>query len=73
MGTYMGIFNFFIVIPQILAASLLGFFVTKVAGGQAIWALVLGGCSFLVAAVTVLLVQDEDEQKIKKAYSQKPE
>ncbi len=69
MGTYMGIFNFFIVIPQILAASLLGFFVTTIAGGQAIWALVLGGCAFFVAAITVLFVDDEDEQKIKKAIS----
>jgi maltose/moltooligosaccharide transporter len=67
MGTYMGIFNFFIVIPQILAASLLGFFVTTIAGGEAIWALVLGGCSFFVAAITVLFVNDEDENIIKKA------
>jgi len=66
MGTYMGIFNFFIVIPQILAASILGFFVTNVAGGQAIWALVLGGCSFFVAAIMVIFVNDEDEKIIKK-------
>ena len=69
MGTYMGIFNFFIVIPQILAASLLGFFVTTIAGGEAIWALVLGGCSFFVAAITVLFVNDEDEKIIKKAIT----
>jgi maltose/moltooligosaccharide transporter len=69
MGTYMGIFNFFIVIPQIMAASLLGFFVTTIAGGQAIWALVLGGGSFIVAAITVLFVDDEDEKKIKQAIS----
>jgi maltose/moltooligosaccharide transporter len=66
MGTYMGIFNFFIVIPQILAASILGFFVTTIAGGQAIWALVLGGCSFFVAAIMVIFVNDEDEKIIKK-------
>jgi len=39
MGTYMGIFNFFIVIPQILAASILGFFVRDVFGGESIYAL----------------------------------
>lgn len=65
MGTYMGIFNFFIVIPQILAATILGFFVTKAAGGHAIWALVLGGVSFFIAAIVVLFVQDEDEKIIK--------
>jgi maltose/moltooligosaccharide transporter len=60
LGTYMGIFNFFIVIPQIMAASILGFFVRHVAGGEAIWALVLGGVSMFIAAVLVLLVDDVD-------------
>ncbi len=64
MGTYMGIFNFFIVIPQILAASILGFFVTTIAGGQAIWALVLGGISMFIAAIMVIFVNDEDEKRI---------
>ncbi|MCW0481519.1 MFS transporter [Gaoshiqia sediminis] len=63
MGTYMGIFNFFIVIPQILAASILGFFMKHVFGGQAIMALLLGGASMLIAAVTVLFVDDIDSPK----------
>lgn len=61
LGTYMGIFNFFIVIPQILAASMLGFFVKTVAGGEAIYALILGGISMVIAAVLVLFVRDVDE------------
>ena len=69
MGTYMGIFNFFIVIPQILAATILGFFVTTIAGGQAIWALILGGISFFIAAIVVLFVHDEDEKTIKQQES----
>jgi maltose/moltooligosaccharide transporter len=60
LGTYMGIFNFFIVIPQIMAASILGFFVRHIAGGEAIWALVLGGVSMFIAAVLVLFVDDVD-------------
>jgi len=60
MGTYMGIFNFFIVIPQILAASILGFFVRHLFKGEAILALLLGGASMVVAAVTVLWVDDVD-------------
>jgi maltose/moltooligosaccharide transporter len=56
----MGIFNFFIVIPQILAATILGFFVRHVADGQPIYALVLGGCSMVIAAVLVLFVKDVD-------------
>jgi maltose/moltooligosaccharide transporter len=60
MGIYMGIFNFFIVIPQILAASILGFFTRDLFGGQAIYALVLGGVSMLIAAVMVLFVEDKN-------------
>jgi len=60
MGTYMGIFNFFIVIPQILAASLLGFFIKELFGGQAIFALILGGISMIVASILVVFVKDND-------------
>lgn len=60
LGTYMGIFNFFIVIPQILAATILGFFVRHLADGQSIYALVLGGASMIIAAVLVMFVRDVD-------------
>ncbi|MCF8240311.1 MAG: MFS transporter [Melioribacteraceae bacterium] len=60
MGVYMGIFNFFIVIPQITAAAILGFFVKSLFGGEAIYALVLGGVSFFLAALLVLRVKDVD-------------
>ncbi len=59
MGIYMGIFNFFIVIPQILAASVLGLFVTKLFDGQAIYALVLGGCLMILAGLATLRVDDK--------------
>ncbi|WP_221032079.1 MFS transporter [Actomonas aquatica] len=59
MGVYMGMFNFFIVIPQILAAAVLGLLVRTVFHGQAILALVLGGASMVVAAVLMLRVKDE--------------
>jgi maltose/moltooligosaccharide transporter len=60
MGTYMGIFNFFIVIPQILAASLLGFFVKQLFDGEAIYAILLGGISMIIAALLVVFVNDKD-------------
>lgn len=60
MGVYMGIFNFFIVIPQILAASILGFLMRKYFNGDAIWALVAGGISMIIAALTVFFVDDVD-------------
>ena len=65
MGTYMGIFNFFIVIPQILAASILGFLVRDLFGGESIYALVTGGISMFIAAVLILFVNDVDEVKSK--------
>ncbi len=65
MGTYMGIFNFFIVIPQILAASILGFFTRVLFGGHAIYALIAGGVSLVIAAVSVMFVDDVDQKQIK--------
>jgi maltose/moltooligosaccharide transporter len=60
MGVYMGIFNFFIVIPQITAAAILGFFVKNIVGGEAIYALLLGGASMIIAGLFVLIVDDVD-------------
>lgn len=58
MGLYMGVFNFFIVIPQLVAASVLGFLLRTVFGGAPSYALVLGGASFLVAGLLVLRVPE---------------
>lgn len=58
MGVYMGIFNFFIVIPQITAAAILGFFVKNLFGNEAIYALLLGGLSMIIAGVLTLKVED---------------
>ncbi|HEY5775268.1 MAG TPA: MFS transporter [Xanthomonadales bacterium] len=63
MGVFMGIFNFFITIPQLVAASILGLLVKFVFDGQAIFALVLGGISLLIAGLTTLLVDDPTEKK----------
>src|SRR5258705_8338569 len=56
MGLYMGVFNFFIVIPQLVAASMLGFLLRAMFGGAPIYALVLGGLSFVLAGLLVLRV-----------------
>ncbi|XQW83799.1 MFS transporter [Thalassotalea piscium] len=58
MGLYMGIFNFFIVLPQILAASILGFLITKVFDNQPIYALVVGGVSMIIAGILTLRVNE---------------
>ncbi len=59
MGVYMGIFNFFIVIPQILAASILGDLVLHLFNSKAIFALVPGGASMVLAGIITLFVEDK--------------
>jgi len=61
MGVYMGIFNFFIVIPQIINALIGGPMVKYFYGGDAIYALVVSGISFLIAAALVVRVKDVDD------------
>lgn len=59
MGIYMGIFNFFIVIPQITAASILGYMMSSLFDNQAMNVILLGAGSFVIAAVLTLIVKDE--------------
>ena len=61
MGFYMGCFNFFIVIPQILAAAILGFFVTILFNDQSIYALVVGGVSMIIAGLLNVFVKEAEE------------
>lgn len=61
MGVYMGIFNFFIVIPQIINALIGGPIVKYFYGGDAIYALIASGVSFLIAAMLVYKVKDVDD------------
>ena len=63
MGIYMGIFNFFIVIPQILAASVLGILVRVLFDGQSIDALVLGGGLMFLAGLATLRVEDHEDRQ----------
>lgn len=63
MGVYMGIFNFFITIPQILAASILGSMVKHLFNGNTMNALITGGISMIVAAMMVKFVRDLDDKK----------
>jgi len=59
MGFYMGVFNFFIVLPQILAATLLGPAVKHLLGGQAMAAVVIGGGCLVLAALALSWVPEE--------------
>ena len=58
MGVYMGMFNLFVVIPQILASAILGLLVRTLFHGQAIYAIVLGGVAMIVSGLLMVFVQD---------------
>lgn len=63
MGVYMGIFNFFITLPQIINGLFGGLMVKHLFGGYAIYAIVLAGIFMFCAAVSVLFIQDEKDIK----------
>ncbi len=61
MGYYMGVFNFFIVLPQMVAGVTLGFFTKQVFHNNAALTLVLGGCSMIISGFLTLRVNDNDD------------
>ena len=58
MGVYMGIFNFFIVIPEIVASITFQPLVRHVFDNNPLYVVMLGGASLLVAAALVARVRD---------------
>lgn len=62
MGFFMGVFNFFIVIPQIVAAAILGYFVNHLFHNQSIYALVIGGVSMIIAGLMNFIVSEKGEE-----------
>jgi len=64
MGVYMGIFNLFVVIPQILASAVLGLLVRTVFDGHAIYAIALGGVAMILAGFLMMTVEDGRSERI---------
>ena len=62
MGVYMGIFNFFIVIPEIIASFTFGPIIKAIFGENSIiaplYVVITGGVFMLIAAACVLFVND---------------
>jgi maltose/moltooligosaccharide transporter len=65
LGIYMGIFNFFITLPQIINGIGGGWIVKHLYGGQPIYAIVLAGFFMICAAISVLFVYDAGAIRIK--------
>jgi maltose/moltooligosaccharide transporter len=62
MGFYMGVFNFFIVIPQLIASFVMGFVIKDLFHDQAIYALVIGGICMAIGGICNVIVVDKDEK-----------
>jgi maltose/moltooligosaccharide transporter len=62
MGVYMGVFNLFIVIPQVVMSFVAPYLIRSVLGDDPLRVVMLGGISMLVAAASVLVVQDRGRE-----------
>ncbi|MBU1760104.1 MAG: MFS transporter, partial [Bacteroidetes bacterium] len=66
MGYYMGVFNFFVVIPQIVSGLVLGFFTQHFFNGHTVKTIMLGGICMIIAGFLTLFVKDDAILSIKK-------
>ncbi len=62
-GIYMGIFNFFIVLPEVVASLGFGWVMVNLLHENRLWAVVVGGGSMLIAALLTLRVKEEQAQE----------
>jgi maltose/moltooligosaccharide transporter len=71
MGVYMGIFNFFIVIPEIIASIFFGRIIRAIFGENSIAAplymVIAGGGFMLIAAALVTIVRDVADEDVPEA------
>lgn len=70
-GVYMGIFNFFITIPQVCNGLIGGVMVKHLYDGHTIYAMVFSGLCLLIACVAVLFVKDNDDPVQLKFFNKK--
>lgn len=56
LGIYMGLFNIFIVVPQLLVATIMGSIMNIFFPGEPVWTMLFAACAFLIAAVAMLRV-----------------
>lgn len=64
MGTYMGIFNYFIVIPQLVVGTLMGAVLNTFLGGDPSLTLVVAGCVMMLGALLLIFVPYETPENI---------
>ena len=63
MGVYMGIFNFFITIPEVLVSLGLGWIMLHWLGNNRLAGVLIGGASMIIAALLMLRVRDRGAER----------
>ena len=61
LGIYMGLFNVFVVVPQLLVATVMGSIMTKFFPGEPIYTMVFAASTLLLAALAMLRVPEPDD------------
>ncbi len=64
MGVYMGVFNMFIVFPQIVQIFVVPELYNRVLGGNSLNVVIFGGISMIIAALFVFIVDDVGQKKL---------
>jgi len=72
-GVYMGIFNFFIVTPEIIASLFFGWVMNHLLHNNRLTAVVAGGCFMLIAALLMQRVFDPGEEEMRVEKRQESE
>jgi maltose/moltooligosaccharide transporter len=62
MGIYMGIFNFFIVLPEIIASLFFGKIMSHYLHNDRLMAVQIGGVLLLLAAIVCAIIIKEEEK-----------
>jgi maltose/moltooligosaccharide transporter len=61
IGIYMGIFNFFIVLPEIIASLFFGWIMAHLLNNNRLLAVEIGGCLMIVAALLALRINENED------------
>jgi maltose/moltooligosaccharide transporter len=61
MGMYMGIFNFFIVLPEIIASLFFGKIMSSYLNNDRLMAVLIGGCLLITAGLVCAFIIKEDQ------------
>ncbi|HMX38050.1 MAG TPA: MFS transporter, partial [Ferruginibacter sp.] len=61
IGIYMGIFNFFIVLPEIIASLFFGKIMSGFLGNDRLLAVMIGGCLLVLAGIVCALIVKEEK------------